>query len=93
MRIASLLEERWPRKTAEWDRGLDNCTKTNRSVGRPRKRSEDEINEFIKMEEIDKFKGNDSKNNDTWLQQAKQKKRTESKRRRIRKTDSSGKKS
>ena len=72
MRIASLPEERWSRNTAEWNPGLDNCIKTNRPVDRPRKRWEDEINEFIKTEEIDKSQGNDLKNNDTWLQQAKQ---------------------
>ena len=28
MRIASLPEEKWSRKTAEWNPGLDNCIKT-----------------------------------------------------------------
>ena len=46
MRIASLPEERWTSKIIEWNPGLDNRIKTNRSVGRPRKRWEDDINEF-----------------------------------------------
>ena len=80
MRIASLPEEQWSRKTAEWNPGLDNCIKTNRSVARPRKRWDDEINEFIKPEETVESKGHDLMNNDTRLQQAKQQKRMESKR-------------
>ena len=36
MRIASLPEERWSRKAAEWNPGLDSCIKTNRPVERPR---------------------------------------------------------
>ena len=74
MRIASLPEERWLRITAEWNPGIDNCIKTNRSVGRQRKGWEDEINEFIQTEETAESKGNDLNNNDTWLQQAKQQK-------------------
>ena len=34
MRTASLLEERWSRKISEWDSGV----KTNRPVGRPKKK-------------------------------------------------------
>ena len=57
MRIASLPEERWSRKTAEWNPGIDNCIKTNRSVGRQRKRWEDEINEFIRRKKLKNPKG------------------------------------
>ena len=74
MRTASLSEGWWSRKTAEWNPGLDNCIKTNRSVGRPRKRWEDEINEFIQTEETEEYRGNDLKNNDSWLLQPKQQK-------------------
>ena len=63
-RRAPLPDERWSRTTAEWDPGLDNCIKTHRSVGRPRKRWEDEINEFIKTEETSESNGNDLINKD-----------------------------
>ena len=57
-----------------------------------RKRWEDEINEFIKTEETEESKGNDQKkNNDTWLQQAKQSKEWKAKEEEFAKT-SSGKK-
>ena len=79
MGIASLPDEWWSRRTAEWNFGLDTCIKTNIPVGRPRKRWEDEINEFIKTEETSESIGSDLKNNDTWLQQAKQKKEWEAK--------------
>ena len=39
--------------------------KTNRPMERPRKRWEDEINEFSKTEESEESEGNDMKNNDT----------------------------
>ena len=61
---------RWSTKAAEWNPGLDNCIKINRSVRSQRKRWEDEINEFIKTNETEESKGNDLKNNDAWLQQA-----------------------
>ena len=44
MRIVSLPEERWSRKTSEWNPGLNTDIKTNRPLGRPRKIWEDEIN-------------------------------------------------
>ena len=47
-RIASLPRERWTRKKFDWHPGLDNKIKTRRLVGRPKRRWEDDINEFIK---------------------------------------------
>ena len=88
MRRAPLPDERWSRRTAEWDPDLDNCIKTNRSMGRPRKRWEDEINEFIKAEETSESKGNDLINNETWLQQAKQQKEWKAKEEEIAKRSS-----
>ena len=44
MRIASLPQERWTSKIIDWNPGLDNKIRTSRSVGRPRKRWEDDIN-------------------------------------------------
>ena len=81
-RRAPLPEERWSRRTAEWDPDLDNCIKTNRSVGRPRKRWEDEINDFIKTEEISESIGSDQKKRHM-ATASKAAKRIESERRRI----------
>ena len=62
MRIASLSKERWTSTIIEWIPGLDdNKIKTNRIVGRPRKRWEDDINEFLRPEEKEDTKGNDLK--------------------------------
>ena len=65
MRIASLPRERWTCKMAEWNPGLDNKIKTNRSVGKSRKRWEDEINEQLRQEETAEAKGSDLKNYNT----------------------------
>ena len=40
-------------------------------MGRPRKRWEDDIKQFLKPEETEEAKGNDLKNNDTWMQGSK----------------------
>ena len=50
MRISSLLDERWVVKAAEWNPELKTKYKTHRAVGRPKRRCEDEINEFFKPE-------------------------------------------
>ena len=54
--------------------------KTNRSVGRPRKSWEDEISEFLRHEESEESTGNDLKNNDSWIGQAKKQKERKKKR-------------
>ena len=48
MRIASFPDERWVVKEAEWNPELSTKYKTYRAVGRPKRRWEDEINEFLK---------------------------------------------
>ena len=73
MRIASLPDKPWTKKTAKWNPGLVPKHQTNRPVGRPKKRWEDEINEFLKPEETEETKGNETKNNDTWIKVAKKK--------------------
>ena len=52
---------------AEWNPGLSIEHQTYRQVGRPKKRLEDETNEFLKPEETEEMKGNEIKNNDTWI--------------------------
>ena len=59
------------KKTAKWNTGLSSGCKASRVVGRPRKRWEDDINQFLKPEETKETKGNDLKNNDTWMRVAK----------------------
>ena len=71
MRISSLLQARWTSKIIDWNPGPDNKIRTNRAVGRPRKRWEDDINEFSRPEETEEATGNDLKNNSTWKTQAK----------------------
>ena len=63
-------DERWTKKAAKWNPGLSTKHQTNRTVGRPKKRWEDEINE--------ETKGNDIKNYDTWIKVAKKSKKLES---------------
>ena len=63
------------KKAAKWNPGLRNACKACIAVGRPRKRWEDDINQFFKPEETQETKGNDLKNNDTWMQVAKDQKR------------------
>ena len=67
MRIASLPDGRWAKKAAERNPGLRIKHQTYRPVGRPKKRWEDEINEFLKPAETEEMKGNQIKNNDTWI--------------------------
>lgn len=59
MRIATMRDERWAKKAAEWKHGLDGRTKAQRTVGRPRKRWEDELHGFLNL-----------KNNDKWIKVA-----------------------
>ena len=59
MRIASLPDERWAKKAAEWNPSLSTKHKTCRSVGRHRKRWEDEVNEFLKPEESEATEGSE----------------------------------
>ena len=61
MRIASLPDERWTKKAAKWNPGLSTKHQTNRPVGRPKKRWEDEINGFLKPVETETTKGNEMK--------------------------------
>ena len=46
-RIATSPSERWLKKAAEWNPDLSSRYKTNRAIGRPKKRWEDDINDFL----------------------------------------------
>ena len=41
--------ERWLKQAAEWNPDLSSRYKTHRAIGRPRKRWEDDINDFLKQ--------------------------------------------
>ena len=73
LRIATSPSERWLKKAAEWNPDLSSRYRTNRAVGRPRKRWEDDINEFLKQE----FEENENpierskQTNKTWINNGK----------------------
>ena len=52
LRIATQSQERWTRRGAEWNPGLVISTRTQRKAERPAKRWEDDVNEFVRDEEI-----------------------------------------
>ena len=70
-RIASLPKEIWTSKIFHWHPGLDNKIKTRRLVGRPKRRWEDDINEFIRPGDTKEGKKYDLTNNDSWMTEAK----------------------
>ena len=48
LRIATSPSERWLKEAAEWSPDLSPRFKTNRAIGRPRRRWEDDINDFLR---------------------------------------------
>ena len=52
-RIATSPSKRWIVKAAERNPELSSRYKTYRAIGRPRRRWEDDINEFLKLEETE----------------------------------------
>ena len=58
-------------------------TRTYRAVGRPRKRWEDEVNDILRLGETEETRGNDTRNNDTWIKIAKDQKKLEANGKRI----------
>ena len=73
LRIATSPSERWVMKAAEWNPELSSKYRTNRAIGRPRKRWEDDINEFLKLVEDETENLTESSNqiNKTWINTAK----------------------
>ena len=76
LRIATSPSERWLMKAAEWNPELSSQYRTNRASGRPRKRWEDDINEFLKLveNETENFECS-SQINKTWINTAKDRER------------------
>ena len=73
MRIATSLKERWLIKAAEWNPKLSSKYRTNRSIGRPTKRWEDDINEFLKqiVDETEILTESSSQIRKNWINTAK----------------------
>ena len=65
--------ERWLMKAAECNPELSSKYRTNRAIGRPRRRWEDDINEFFKLvvDETENFTASSIQINKTWLNTAK----------------------
>ena len=70
-RIVSLPEKRWTRRVFDWHPGLDNSIGTRRQVGRPKRRREDDFNEFLKTDETQEKTRYDLMNNKSWMREAK----------------------
>ena len=66
-------------KAAEWNPELSTKYRTYRAIGRPRRRCEDEINEFLKSEEveIEMTTRNHVKHNNAWVGAAKKPRKVE----------------
>ena len=73
LRRATSPSERWLMKAAEWNPELSSKYKTNRAIVRPRKRWEDDINEFLKFveDETENYTESSSQINKTWINTAK----------------------
>ena len=63
MRIASLPEERWAALSMKY--------KTYKAVGRPRRRWEHEINDFVRSERTEDALNNVERNNNEWIKDTK----------------------
>ena len=57
-------------EAAEWNPELSSRYKTYRAIGRPRRRWEDDINEFLKLEENETENSTESENK-SWVKAAK----------------------
>ena len=77
LRIATSPSERWLKKAAEWNPKLSSRYRTYRAIGRPTKRWEDDINEFLKQEFEENENPIESRNqtNKTWINIAKDRRR------------------
>ena len=87
LRIATLPSERWLKRAAEWNPDLSSRYRINIAIGRPRKRWEDDIHEFLKQE----FEENENENpiersnqtNKNWINIAKRPEKMGSLRRKL----------
>ena len=68
-RIITLPTKRCNRRVFNWHPGLDNSIKARRQVERPKRRWEDDLNEFMKTEEGHEKERYDLKNNNSWMKE------------------------
>ena len=66
-RIVFLNDKRWNKRVFGWHPGLDTSIKTGRQIGRPKRRWEDDLNEFLKMDGSQERTKNDLTNNNGWM--------------------------
>ena len=66
-RITILPAKRWNRRVFNWHPGLDNNIRARKQVGRPKRRWEDDLNEFLRTEEGKEKDKYDLKNNNSWM--------------------------
>ena len=71
LRIAKSPSEKWIKKAAEWSPELSSRYRTNRTIGRPKKRWEDDINDFLKQNhderKTDEPQERKNQNNNMWI--------------------------
>ena len=70
-RIATSPSERWVKKAAEWNPEMSSKYRTSRMIGRPKKRWEDDINDFLEQNhdetKIDETRERRIQNNNMWI--------------------------
>ena len=70
-RIATSPSERWVKKAAEWNPEMSSKYRTSRMIGRPKKRWEDDINDFLKQNhderKTDEPRERRIQNNNMWI--------------------------
>ena len=64
-------DKRWNKRVFDWHPGLDTSIKTGRQIGRSKRRWENDLNDFLKMEGSHERTKNDFMNNDSWMSEAK----------------------
>ena len=71
LRIATSPSERWVKKAAEWNPEMSSKYRTSRTIGRPKKRWEDDINDFLKQNhdetKIEETRERRIQNNNRWI--------------------------
>ena len=69
--MATSPSERWVKKAAEWNPEMSSKYRTSRNIGRPKKRWEDDINDFLKQNhdetKIEETRERRIQNNNRWI--------------------------
>ena len=71
LRIATSPSERWLKKAAEWSPDLSSRYKTNKAIGRPRKRWEDDLKQVLEDKENEDPIERINQTNNNWINIAK----------------------